>query len=321
MSRCSASSGWWASRFSLIALLTIVGRAAARRPRPGPHALRGRAVAVTVTWAIHAGVDWDWEMPAVTLWVFALGGAALAAATGKAFCVARRNGAAPAAASWPASASRSCPASYSSLRPDWRKAPTRSSAATALTAIETPADRRSQLWLCAPEPYEIRAYSAARRNGSTAGVAGPREARSIAIPRTGSTTTDWPAQGGGRTEPRPEAIRRSSRLNRLNPKDQEARASSGLLTEDKVGWRGTSAAPRRLAVLPVDAMKRYGGLAALVAAVLLLAGAGRRGRAVLGIRAARVRAAKRKRRTTGVRRPARRPRQAEAPSQHRTDEA
>ena len=33
----------------------------------------------TLTWVLHVGVDWDWEMPAVSLWVFALGGAALAA--------------------------------------------------------------------------------------------------------------------------------------------------------------------------------------------------------------------------------------------------
>jgi hypothetical protein len=29
-------------------------------------------------WAVHAGVDWDWQMPAVSLWLFALGGLALA---------------------------------------------------------------------------------------------------------------------------------------------------------------------------------------------------------------------------------------------------
>jgi hypothetical protein len=34
--------------------------------------------AASLAWALHAGVDWDWEMPAVTLWLFALGGAALA---------------------------------------------------------------------------------------------------------------------------------------------------------------------------------------------------------------------------------------------------
>jgi hypothetical protein len=36
--------------------------------------------AVLVTWLVHAGLDWDWEMPAVTVPVFALGGAVLARA-------------------------------------------------------------------------------------------------------------------------------------------------------------------------------------------------------------------------------------------------
>ncbi|HEX6582990.1 MAG TPA: hypothetical protein VF056_05245, partial [Thermoleophilaceae bacterium] len=30
-------------------------------------------------WAVHAGIDWDWEMPAVTAWFWAFGGMALAA--------------------------------------------------------------------------------------------------------------------------------------------------------------------------------------------------------------------------------------------------
>jgi hypothetical protein len=29
-------------------------------------------------WAVHAGVDWDWQMPAVTAWFFGAGGLALA---------------------------------------------------------------------------------------------------------------------------------------------------------------------------------------------------------------------------------------------------
>jgi O-antigen ligase len=51
--------------------------------------LRGRARAVCagllvagLMWAVHAGIDWDWEVPAVTLWLFAAGGAALAAPPG-----------------------------------------------------------------------------------------------------------------------------------------------------------------------------------------------------------------------------------------------
>ena len=34
--------------------------------------------AAAVAWAIHAGVDWDWEMPAVTLWLFIAAGSGLA---------------------------------------------------------------------------------------------------------------------------------------------------------------------------------------------------------------------------------------------------
>jgi len=34
--------------------------------------------AAGLAWAVHAGVDWDWQMPAVSLWLAALGGLALA---------------------------------------------------------------------------------------------------------------------------------------------------------------------------------------------------------------------------------------------------
>jgi O-antigen ligase len=45
----------------------------------GPNRLTYAAMfAAGVAWAFHAGVDWDWEMPAVTAWFFAIGGAAVA---------------------------------------------------------------------------------------------------------------------------------------------------------------------------------------------------------------------------------------------------
>jgi O-antigen ligase len=34
-------------------------------------------IAMASVWAVHAGLDWDWEMPAVTLWLFALAGLGL----------------------------------------------------------------------------------------------------------------------------------------------------------------------------------------------------------------------------------------------------
>ena len=61
----------------LVALAAILfGFARSLRGTHG--AAYGAMLAATVAWLLHAGVDWDWEMPAVTLFVFALGGAALA---------------------------------------------------------------------------------------------------------------------------------------------------------------------------------------------------------------------------------------------------
>ena len=36
-------------------------------------------LAAVATWFVHAAVDWDWELPAATLWLFAFGGCVLAA--------------------------------------------------------------------------------------------------------------------------------------------------------------------------------------------------------------------------------------------------
>jgi hypothetical protein len=65
----------------VIALGTII-IGLARRIR-GRHGGRYAAcLAGVLVWAIHAGFDWDWEMPVATAWVFAVGGAALAARDG-----------------------------------------------------------------------------------------------------------------------------------------------------------------------------------------------------------------------------------------------
>jgi O-Antigen ligase len=54
----------------------IVG--AARRCRGPDRVLYAAVLAVIVAWAVHAGVDWDWEQPAVTVLPIALAGAVLA---------------------------------------------------------------------------------------------------------------------------------------------------------------------------------------------------------------------------------------------------
>jgi hypothetical protein len=64
----------------LILVLTILYGFAARLGGRN-RTLYAALFAAGVAWALRAGVDWDWEMPAVTLWFFAMGGAALAAPT------------------------------------------------------------------------------------------------------------------------------------------------------------------------------------------------------------------------------------------------
>jgi hypothetical protein len=60
------------------ALLLILG-AFAYRARGPDRALFAALLAAGLAWVVHAGFDWDWEMPATTLWLFALGGVVLAA--------------------------------------------------------------------------------------------------------------------------------------------------------------------------------------------------------------------------------------------------
>ncbi len=62
----------------LLAAILIILVAAARRVRGSRRAMYGAVFAVLLAWALHAGIDWDWQMPAVSIIFFALGGAVLA---------------------------------------------------------------------------------------------------------------------------------------------------------------------------------------------------------------------------------------------------
>ena len=62
--------------------------AAARRSRPGrrsvPHrTLAAGSAAALVVWLLHASIDWDWQMPAVTLPALILAGLLIALAEGE----------------------------------------------------------------------------------------------------------------------------------------------------------------------------------------------------------------------------------------------
>ncbi|HEX2231969.1 MAG TPA: O-antigen ligase family protein, partial [Thermoleophilaceae bacterium] len=64
------------------AILALIAGMARRLPGPERPVFAALLV-MSVALALHAGIDWDWEMPVVALWFFALAGAALARADGE----------------------------------------------------------------------------------------------------------------------------------------------------------------------------------------------------------------------------------------------
>jgi O-antigen ligase len=72
------------AELGLIGLVLLVGTLGAitfvlgRRSRGPDRVLYAALFSAVLAWALHAAIDWDWQMPVVTLWVFAVGGAVLA---------------------------------------------------------------------------------------------------------------------------------------------------------------------------------------------------------------------------------------------------
>lgn len=65
------------SLLGAVLLLILVGFA--RRARGPDRVVHAALFGAGLAWVVHAGIDWDWEMPAVTAWLFAAGGLVLAA--------------------------------------------------------------------------------------------------------------------------------------------------------------------------------------------------------------------------------------------------
>ncbi len=78
--------GWPGLLLLVVALVTPIAVAVARLRLPERHATAA-FLAAGGTLLLHAGIDWDWEMPALFIWYFAAGGVVLAAAPGRPFPV------------------------------------------------------------------------------------------------------------------------------------------------------------------------------------------------------------------------------------------
>jgi len=75
---------------TLAALLLVLAAFARGLVGRAPH-VHAALFAAGMAWALHAGIDWDWEMPAVTAWFWAFGGMALAAPAAEAARAAPRS--------------------------------------------------------------------------------------------------------------------------------------------------------------------------------------------------------------------------------------
>jgi hypothetical protein len=63
-----------------VCLVMLVSGVATRRVSGSDRAIGASLLAAAVSWLLHAGVDWDWQMPVITWWLFAAGGLGLARA-------------------------------------------------------------------------------------------------------------------------------------------------------------------------------------------------------------------------------------------------
>ncbi|MGH2979742.1 MAG: O-antigen ligase family protein [Solirubrobacterales bacterium] len=213
-----------------VVITILVGLAARAR---GPNrSIYAAVLCAGIAWAVHAGVDWDWEMPAVTLWVFALGGAALAAPSDWPSTIAR-----PGAILRPVGIVACLAAAVVPglvLISDERleesaSAFGRGDCAAAIDA----ADSSISALPIRPEPYEIRAYCLLRAGSESEGLRDLERA----IDRD---PDNWVyhyglarARAAAGLDPRPEAIR-ALRLNPLDPEAQDA--ARRFRTPDREVW-------------------------------------------------------------------------------------
>lgn len=231
-------------------LLIVVGVAIvglAVRARGSQRSLYGALLAVAVVWALHAGVDWDWEMPVVTLGFFAAAGLALSSRE-------------RAGAGWvPAHNSRLilallCLATVvlpvSIIGSQSRLGDAEHALYASNCAAASPDALSSLGWLdFRPEPYEIVGLCDLERGRPRLGIAAMRQAVSH---DPGSWETYYAlaiAQASAGVDPRGSA-ERALRMNPLEPLTREA--AKELQTSSPTEWVRRAAVVRAAALASND---------------------------------------------------------------------
>jgi O-antigen ligase len=218
-----------------ILLVTGVGSfliVLAKRVRGRDRTLYAALLAATFVWALHAGVDWDWEMPAVTLWVFMFGGAVLASAkrtgrVGRALPLAVRS-----AAAVGCFALAVVPGLVMASEARLDQSATAFARGDCPAAVQA-ADSASALLSELPQPFEIVAYCRMRQGRSGEAVA----ALERAVERD---PNNWEyryglavLRGAAGLDPRREARAALA----LNPRDPEVKDAFRRFASNRGPWK------------------------------------------------------------------------------------
>lgn len=226
-----------------IALLAIAG-AFVLRARGPDRALYGALAAMALAWLLHAGVDWDWEMPAVTLWLFALGGLALARSPEQPRALGRPPRPVRIAVGFACAALAIAPAQIYLSQRALDRSVAAFQAGDCPTAIDAALDATDVLSV-RPEPFEILGYCDVRLGRPNLGVRAMQEA----VERD---PREWRLRYGlalvrGAAGMSPRAAAR--RAYRLNPREELTRdARAAFRTGDPQKWKRRALSAR----LPID---------------------------------------------------------------------
>jgi len=220
-----------------IAVATILG-AIAFRTRKSERASRVVLLAGGLMWAVNAGIDWFWELPAVTLWVFAAAGLVLAR-TGKQGGDGRRwSPLARGLAGLGCVALAATPASIAVSQARLAESVRAYEAADCGEAIDSALASISALSV-RPEPYEILAFCDVRQGLGPLGV----QMMHRSVDRD---PENWRLHYGmtlvraaAGFDPR-ASVRRAQRLNPRDPQIQEA--VDRLRGDDPRRWRAQARA-------------------------------------------------------------------------------
>ena len=223
------------------AILLVLGGFAARAR--GPNRVVGGALfAAGLAWVLHAGIDWHWEMPAVTFWFFAAGGLALAApGTGAAGPRTGTIGRTLAALGCLLLAL--VPARVFLSEAPLRDSARAFAAGDCATAIDRALDSNARFGL-RPEPFIVLGYCDVRIGQTDLALNAMRNA-------VRKDPGNWEGHYGlalvqavARQDPRPEL--RIAR--RLNPREPLVAETTRLLGDDRRAWQRRALRAR----LPID---------------------------------------------------------------------